>query len=482
MKQKLMMGQSNKFTRRFPSAFLFWALVILLMLAHDLSLADSDIQNYGRLSLGLSGREGRSLSHCKPLQDRQSYFFAMRDCNYAELALYFTKDLYQMQDQDDLWVRAHASILAETQMFRDWADTNQQGDEGLRLTQRSFFVEFGNGLQQQEAIWLGRRRYATIYFRILDLYALDVAGPGVGIDRVRFARNWYLSLAFFRNLTLYDGPVQDTLDWRLNWTDNQHQSLTFVALYAQTGRKNPRGGDQRYESAQGMQTVIFHQYEAQRFELWSIVQAGQGLFGSEDGRSFQEGPAEMLNQFGADRRYTFLEEGLFSAERKAIQRSKSFRAAQQFRWLPLEAGWLIEAAWAYQQADFGDLNYIDSAGQVWSRPDSRTQVFVFRPSYEFTKFYGLELSLSQVKIDEGLGQDRILENGEKQTSMESVDRKLQRHALSWKWRPLSWGNAELRVFIASQQWNREIAPDLSQSVQDLRTSSYAAGLNFDMWW
>jgi len=457
-------------------------LVLCSLVFPSLAKADNAIEAFGRLSLGLAGREGRTLSQCQPLQDRQSYYFARRDCNFADLALYFTKDLYQAHDQDDLWVRAHASLLAETQLLRDWADTNQQGDEGLRLTQRSFFVEFGNGLSKQEAIWMGRRRYQTIYFRVLDLYALDSAGPGIGLDNWRLSEQWRLSLAFFRNMSIHSGPVQDTLDLRFKWSNAQNHSLLFAALVSQTGRHNPRGDDLDYVPISGFQALLLHNYETERFDLSTVLQGGGGLFGSEDGRAYGEGPAELFNQFGATRRYTFLQAGIYEAERKALQRSKSLRAAQQFRWLPLEKGLFVEAGWAWQQADFGGLASIDADGQIWSRPNGNTQVVVFQPSYEFTKFHGLELHLSLLRIKNGLANGRFLDSGEQQDGIEAVDREMQRQVISWKWRPLSWGSSELRIFMASQRWNREIAPDLSRRVQDLRTKSYAAGLNFEVWW
>ena len=463
-----------------------YLLISMLLLAIAFpagdGLADSDLQTFARFSLGLSGREGRTLSHCKPLQDQQSYFFAARDCNFSELALYASKDLFQIDDEDDIWVRAHASLLAETQMLRDWADTSQPEGEGLRLSQRSFFVEFGNSLASRESFWIGRRRYQTIYFRILDLYALDVSGPGFGLERTSLGNHLDLSTAFFRNVSQFSGPVQDTIDVRLSWRISDWQKFDIAALYSQTGRESAEQDEQRYRSMQGIQTVLWHQLNATRFELWSLVQAGQGLFGAEDGRLYSEGPAASFNQFGSNRRYTFLQKDIFQAERRALQRSKSIRLAQQFRWLPIEQGWMLEAGWAYQSSDFGGLSYIDSSGRIWQRPDSHTEVIVLTPSYEFSPNFGIELSASRIQIQAGLGQGRILRNGSEQSDMSPVDRRLDRQSLSLKWRPLGWGNAQLRLFYATQSWNQSIAADLSRSIDRLKTSSYAGGLTFDMWW
>jgi hypothetical protein len=131
--------------------------------------------------------------------------------------------------------------------------------------------------------------------------------------------------------------------------------------------------------------------------------------------------------------------------------------------------------------DFGGLRY-EKDGVIFKRGDMRTVALAARPVYDFSETYGLDIAWNSVQVKKGPGFKHRDPEGNEQTGREPVDRRLERVSLGFLVRPLSWGFAEFRTYVAYNRWNREIQREITKGASQDATEGINGGLTMNMWW
>lgn len=440
-----------------------------------------DTSFHGRFTLGLAYGASRTLASCLRLETDTDFDIARDDCGLAEGVFLFAKDFFRSVG-NQVWARGVIDLHLRTNMQRNWSDTEGTGDEALVLTNRNFYAETGNYFGAGERLWVGNRSYDYEDLWLLDLRLLDQHGPGFGIQDIPSPWGWgSLGFAFFRVSSRLGGPAQDTLDLRLAKIPLLEGYGKLALIATQTGRTDARSGEKKFEAMQGLQTAFIYQWESESLIHKWAVQYGTGLYGGNDLMAYSEGRGIALNETGEDRDPVTLTEGLFEEERDALRDSSSLRIADQLDLVPEGSRWSLRLGVAFESVDFGGLRY-EKDGTLYQRGDLQTLAWALRPAYDFSETYGLDLAWNAIDIEKGLGYKRRDEAGNEQTSREPVDRRLERISVGFLVRPLSWGFAEFRTYVAHNKWNRAIQRDVNRGARRDATESISGGLTMNMWW
>ncbi len=438
-----------------------------------------DTSFHGRFTLGLSYGAGRTLASCLRLQTETDFDIARDDCGIAEGVFYFSRNFYRSVG-NQVWARGVIDLHVRTNMERNWSDTEAEGEDALTLNNRNFYAETGNYLGKGETLWVGNRSYDYEDLWLLDLRLLDQHGPGLGVNQLSTPLG-KVGLAFFRISSRLGGPTQDTLDFRISQIPLFEGFGKFVLIGTQTGETDARSGEKKFESMSGWQSGFIYQWESESLIHKWAVQYGSGLYGGNDLVAFDQGRGIALSETGDDRDPSTLSRGIFEQEREAIQKSSSFRIADQLDLIPEESRWSLRVAGALEGVDFGGLLY-EKEGVVYKRGDMRTLALAARPAYEFSETYGLDLAWNLVSTTKGLGLKHRDRDGNEQTHREPVNRRLERISFGFLVRPLSWGFAEFRPYVAFNRWNREIQRDITKGASRDDTEAISGGLTMNMWW
>lgn len=438
-----------------------------------------DTRFHGRFTLGFAYGASRTLASCLRLQTETDFDIARDDCGLAEGVFLFAKDFFRSVG-DQVWARGVIDVHVRTNMQRNWSDTEAEGEEGLELSNRNFYAETGNYFGQGERLWVGNRSYDYEDLWLLDLRLLDQHGPGFGVQDIPTPIGG-LGLAFFRVASRLGGPAQDTLDLRLARIPLFEGYGKFVLIGTQTGRADARSGEKKFVSMQGVQTGFIYQWESESLIHKWAVQYGTGLYGGNDLVAYTEGRGIALNETGEDRDPVTLTQGLFEQERAAMRRSSSFRVADQLELLPEESRWSLRLAAAFESVDFGGLRY-EKEGAFYRRGDMQTVAWAARPAYDISETYGVDIAWNTVAISRGVGFKHRDAAGNEQTTREPVDRRLERVSIGFLVRPLSWGFAEFRPYVAHNRWNRAIQRDINRGPAREANEAISGGLTMNMWW
>ncbi len=434
---------------------------------------------HGRFHLGLAYGSKRTLGSCLRLQSPEDFDFGRDDCGEAEGVFYLSR-YFLRSVGDQVWARAVIDLRLETNMLRTWSDTYGSGNDALRWSNRNFYVEAGRVLGFDETLWIGNRSYDYEDLWLLDLRLLDQHGPGFGIGQIKTPVG-PLALAFFRVVSRKGGPTQDTIDLRVSHIPLMEGEGKFALIQTSTGVVDAFSGEDKYVRMRGTQLAFIYRWEDERFLHKWALQYGQGLYGGADLTTFDKGRGIALNETGEERDPSFLLQDSPSDERNAVKKSRSFRFADQLSITPNDKPWSLHLGAAYEQVSFGGLRY-QKDDTYYERGDMQTLVWAVRPGYDFNDQYGLDLQFSDYFIRQGLGFKHKSPEGVEQNHREPVSRRLQRGSLGFLLRPLGWGYAELRTYLAYSVWNKEIQRDITEGALADQTSGMTAGVAFHLWW
>ena len=435
---------------------------------------------HGRFSLGLAYGPSRTLAPCLRLQSDSDLDIARDDCGFAEGVIVYGREFFRSVG-NQVWARGVVDLHLKTNMQRTWSDTQGSGDDALVLSNRNFYTETGNFLQHGEVIWFGNRSYDYEDLWLLDLRLLDQHGPGLGVQKIKLGIGEG-GVAFFRVSSRLGGPAQDTLDLRWSGLPLFEGLGKLVFITTQTGSVDAKSGEKKYEAMSGWQTGFIYTWEDENLIHKWAVQYGKGLYGGSDTTSFNEGRGVALNDTGEERDPTYLMSDTHVEERLAMKKSHSFRLADQLDVVPIESPWSLHVGAAYEQVDFGGLRYEKDAA-FYRRGDMRTFTYALRPAYDLSTTYGFDVSLQNVRIDQGYGyRHRDPETGVEQLNRDPVDRRLQRLSLGFIIRPLAYGYAELRSYLAHSRWNDAVKRDITQGAFRTRSEGITGGLTLNIWW
>lgn len=439
-----------------------------------------DSSFHGRFSLGLAYGPARTLAPCLRLQGEDDLDIARDDCGLAEGVFVFAREFFRSVG-NQVWARGVIDMHVRTNMQRNWSDSEGNEPDALELSNRNFYAETGNFLQMGEVLWFGNRSYDYEDLWLLDLRLLDQHGPGFGIERYKLKLG-QVGLAFFRVSSRLGGPAQDTFDFRWSHIPLLEGLGKLVLMSTQTGSVDAKSGAKKFVPMQGLQAAFVYRWEDERWiHKWS-VQYGQGLYGGHDTTDFSKGRGIALNDTGEERDPLYLNADLYQEEREAMKKSHAFRLADQLDFVPADSPWSLYLGAAFEQVNFGGLRY-EKDGIFYKRGDLRTLTYAIRPVYDLSETYGIDVDFHQLTIDQGLGyKHKDQETGVEQTHRQPVDRRLSRLSLGFLIRPLAWGYAEFRSYVAYNQWNRSISRDITQGAFRNQSEGITGGLTLNMWW
>jgi maltoporin len=460
----------------------FWVFSLALSLPNSRSYAQGvleETQFHGRFHLGLAYGSSRTLASCLRLQSPVDFDFGRDDCGEAEGVFLLTRNFLRSVG-DQIWARAVIDLRLETNMLRSWSDTYGNGEDALRWSNRNFYVEAGRVLGLDETLWIGNRSYDYEDLWLLDLRLLDQHGPGFGISNLKTPMG-PLALAFFRVVSQKGGPTQDTFDVRISRIPLLEGEGKLALIQTSTGAVDASSGEKKYARMQGSQVAFVYQWEDENLLHKWAIQAGQGLYGGTDLTAFDKGRGIALNETGEERDPSFLLKDSPADEREAVKESRSLRLADQISVTPSDKPWAFHAGAAYEWVSFGGLRY-QKDELFYKRGDMETIVWALRPAYHWTDNYGLDLQLSDLLIKQGLGFKHVTPDGVEQNHREPVTRRFQRASLGFLVRPLGWGYAELRTYLAYNKWNREIQKDITEGAFSDRSKGITGGMTFQIWW
>ncbi len=460
-----------------------WAFVGATLLGLSSTLLGQGILEdtafHGRFHLGLAYGPSRTLGSCLRVQSELDFDVAQDDCGLAEGV--FLLDRYFLRSiGNQVWAHAVIDLRLQTNMLRSWSDTYGTGADALSWSNRNFYVEAGRVLGLGETLWIGNRSYDHEDLWLLDLRLLDQHGPGFGIGDLKVPGG-SLGLAFFRVVSRKGGPTQDTLDLRLSKIPLFEGEGKFALISTTTGETDAFSGERIYERMRGWQSAFIYKWEDENLIHRWALQYGQGLYGGIDQTEFSKGRGIALNETGEDRDATYLLKDSPADEREAVRRSHAWRVADQLDYTPLDSRWSLHGGFAYEQVSFGGLRFQKDT-TYYRRGDMQTLAWVLRPSYDINDLYGIDLQHADVLIKQGLGYKHKTPDSVEQDSREPVDRHLRRTSLGFVLRPLGWGYAELRSYLAYNAWNREITYDITDGAFQGKTSGLTAGVTFQIWW
>lgn len=427
-----------------------------------------EFKSYWKFSLNLGFNEARST--CRSFEHpRQSgvWVGGNGSCQGAWSDLY-TQTYLRSPELGAAWVRLDANLF----LTFDGERRPQAG--GAKVGNSQLFIEAGNVIGRDALIWAGKRYYKQEYLWVINMNIVTEDAPGFGIYNIDFGEGGKLAAAVFRSLSNQEGPLQTSIDTRLEDISLGRGRLHLIHVFSETGRADARSGESRYAPLQGNKLAAIYRLWNPDSSHETAMVLGQGLFGGTDSEEYEQGT--LIDSSGAWRNYTVFAEGADPETRRALLKSATVRAGYQFSYYPSGGDWSHNFALGFQKVSFGGLRF-QEAERYYERADMDTYAGVLRTAYHFSSTFALEPSFAYLRVFNGLGYKHREASGSIQESLRPVDQRLSNVSLSFNLRPVGRWQQNFSLYVGQSFWNQEIRRDISQGRFPQRSSGFYAGIS-----